>query len=435
MSEVLDIHEQGVCIQSAAPLKVGSTLLLGLDLSETRTFINATGEVMWSGIGGRTGLRFPAMPAPSRRQLQEWLRLNALAASAEQAAQSAQKQEVPGPGPGPLALAVPAYEEAFPATPDYTTVLTALAAVRREVEMLGPNLAKALQLITERARSFTGATGAAVALSDGENKEEMICRASSGPDAPPVGTRLQVGSGFSGECVRLGRLLRCDDAETDPRVDTKTCRELGIRSMIAVPVRIGDCAIGLLEVFSPSASAFGPNDNTVLQRLADTVLAAVNRAARARQSEAAPAVPTQPAPELFATSAAPAPRMGKVSAFPFWWRLRSRLPSPQAILPLRTSSKGQVPAPQHSKAHSSSRMLNPQPWLLPIHWKSCTNWRSKAIPHRSSQWAFDMPRVKKWGRTTKRRSGGFRELLSKAGSPPRRPWELTIGRAAVFPRT
>ena len=101
LSEVLDIHEQGVCIQSAAPLKVGSTLLLGLDLSETRTFINATGEVMWSGIGGRTGLRFPAMPAPSRRQLQEWLRLNALAASAEQAAQSAQKQEVPGPGPGP----------------------------------------------------------------------------------------------------------------------------------------------------------------------------------------------------------------------------------------------------------------------------------------------------------------------------------------------
>jgi len=29
----------------------------------------------------------------------------------------------------------------------------------------------------------------------------MLCRASSGPCAPPVGVALQVGSGFSGECV------------------------------------------------------------------------------------------------------------------------------------------------------------------------------------------------------------------------------------------
>jgi len=34
----------------------------------------------------------------------------------------------------------------------------------------------------------------------------MLCRASSGPCAPPVGVTLQVGSGFSGECVRTGKL-------------------------------------------------------------------------------------------------------------------------------------------------------------------------------------------------------------------------------------
>jgi TPR repeat protein len=93
--------------------------------------------------------------------------------------------------------------------------------------------------------------------------------------------QLQVGSGFSGECVRTGRLLRCDDTELDPRVDREICRVLGIRSILAVPVRAGEKSIGLLEAFSALPNAFAEADSVVLQRLADTTLAAVNRAARA----------------------------------------------------------------------------------------------------------------------------------------------------------
>ncbi len=85
----------------------------------------------------------------------------------------------------------------------------------------------------------------------------MICRASAGPSAPPVGATLQVGSGFSGECVRTGKMLRCDDAETDERVDRESCRALGIRSMLAAPIRLGEKVIGLLEVFSAEPDAFG----------------------------------------------------------------------------------------------------------------------------------------------------------------------------------
>jgi hypothetical protein len=122
----------------------------------------------------------------------------------------------------------------------------------------------------------------------------MICRASSGEDAPPEGARLQVGSGFSGECVRTGRILRCDDAETDGRVDRENCRVLGIRSILAAPVRVGEKVIGLLEVFATQPDSFGEDDSTVLQRLSDTVLAAVNRAARGETS--APAVAPSPDP-------------------------------------------------------------------------------------------------------------------------------------------
>ena len=106
----------------------------------------------------------------------------------------------------------------------------------------------------------------------------MICRASAGQDAPGLGARFSIGSGFSGECVRTGQLLRCDDSETDPLVDRDNCRRLGIRSLIAVPIRWEDSVIGLLEVFSPEPYAFNTNHPIVLKRLAEIISTAVYRA-------------------------------------------------------------------------------------------------------------------------------------------------------------
>jgi TPR repeat protein len=74
--------------------------------------------------------------------------------------------------------------------------------------------------------------------------------------------------------------LRCDDSETDTRVDSASCRALGIRSLLAAPVRVGEKAVGILEVFAGQPQAFSEADGTVLQRLGDIVLEAAHRAAR-----------------------------------------------------------------------------------------------------------------------------------------------------------
>ena len=139
------------------------------------------------------------------------------------------------------------------------------------METNGIDRETALQLTAERALALTRATGAAIALSEGSGSE-MICMASAGSDAPPFGTRLHVGSGFSGECVRTGRSLRCDDSETDDRVDREGCKALGIRSMVAVPIRPGNKVAGLLEVFSPQPYAFNANDISALQQLTGSIL-------------------------------------------------------------------------------------------------------------------------------------------------------------------
>jgi len=263
LHEIVDLSEDGIAIQCHTPLEAQRQLNLCLDLAGSAGEIYSTGQVIWTSASGRAGLRFSEMSASSLLQLREWLFLNAMS----------------GVAAAEPVLAVPSLTEHAPLRPGYSDTLTAVAAVQREMEALGSDLAGALQLIAARTQTLLRASGAALALSDAPGT--MVCRASAGDGAPPVGVRLQLGSGFSGECVKTGRLLKCDDAETDPRVDRQSCRALGIRSILAAPVRVANKSIGILEAFAPQPSAFTESDSKVVQRLAETVIGAVNRAARA----------------------------------------------------------------------------------------------------------------------------------------------------------
>jgi GAF domain-containing protein len=280
LSEILNISESGAAIQTSSSWQVNRSVNLCLDLSETKTYLHTTGQVVWADRTGRIGVRFPPLPDVARQKLQEWLFLNAMVGAANYVARNGESGVRYGDILGQQRrMPMSANTAQEPRAADYTATLTALAAVQREVESLGPNLDAALQLIAERSRIFTNANGSALALSD--NNNDVVCRASAG-DAPPVGATLDVSSGFSGYCARTGYLQRCDDAQTDLRVDRESCRSLGIRSIIAVPIRLGETVIGLLEVFSSKPHAFNDRHGTILQRLADTTLAAINRAERAR---------------------------------------------------------------------------------------------------------------------------------------------------------
>ena len=283
LNEIVDISEDGVAIQCNAPLEPNRRFDLCLDLAESSEPIYTSGQVIWSSTAGRSGFRFSDLPPASALLLREWLFLNAMAGVAN--AQS------------DAAVLPPVSEPQTPLRPNYTDTLAALGAVQREAESLGTDLVAALQLIAARAQTLLRASGSAIALASSD-PNTMVCRASSGTDAPPVGARLQVGSGFSGECIRSGRILRCDDSEIDVRVDRGSCRALGIRSILAAPLRAGEKVIGIIEVFSPIPRAFTDSDSTVLQRLADAVVAAVNRTARGQDSPiSAPSrVPMSPAP-------------------------------------------------------------------------------------------------------------------------------------------
>lgn len=160
--------------------------------------------------------------------------------------------------------------------------LSAVLAAQAQIASAQFDLEQSLEFIAEGARRLTGAGGAAIALRDGER---VVCRGRSGLMAPELGSCLNPQSGVCGECLTSGEVQLCDDTEHDPRVDIWVCRNLGMRSILAVPLRRQQDGLGIFVVFSGWAGVFGERDIRALRLLAGLVIEALwSHEARERQA-------------------------------------------------------------------------------------------------------------------------------------------------------
>jgi TonB family protein len=208
-----------------------------------------------------------------------------------------------------------------------------------------------LAVIAQRAQAFTNASGVAIALSEG-NADEIICRARSGASAPDIGAALRVEGTFTGLCIQSGKELRCDDCETDTRVDTAAIRALNIRSMVVTPIKEDSRVIGVLAVFAPTPHAFTITHVAVLKTMADQISALLQKQRHLRDDsqhvEAArppapiavskpavvPPAPVVPPPVVIKPAAAAAPaRAPMAKAEPV------KAPTPVEVVPLAVPPK------------------------------------------------------------------------------------------------
>ena len=137
------------------------------------------------------------------------------------------------------------------------------------------DLDAALQLLAERAQYVTGASGASVALrEDGE----MVCHASAGRAAPEVGVEIETDSGLIAESIRMRQLVRCNEADQNPRANRDSCKELGVKSVMVMPLLREEEVMGVFELVADRASAFEERDAAALTRLAEMALTAVEHA-------------------------------------------------------------------------------------------------------------------------------------------------------------
>ena len=135
-----------------------------------------------------------------------------------------------------------------------------------------PALEQVLTLITEQACLATSATASAIAVRE---HDQIICRATTGPNAPDLGIPLDISSGLSGACVRSREAQYCADTETDSRVNAEVCRRLEVRSVMVVPLLREEELVGVFEIFSPLPQAFARHDLENLNSLSQALLDAL----------------------------------------------------------------------------------------------------------------------------------------------------------------
>ena len=253
---------------------------------------------------------------------------------------------------GSISAALAAANAALPSRPSSGVRFPAEDGGRSLAEMAQRDLDAALQLLADRAQYITGANGAAIALRRG-GKKDLLCRARIGPNAPELGALLSSEFGLSGESVRTRKALHCDDADRDARVNREVCRQLGIASVVVMPVVHDDEVLGVFELFSGKAHAFGERDISALERLSEMVETAVRLA---RAAEQLPEPPTHAEPVQATAVAQPAtdPAAERHASWPTTQPAPARPELPIPAMPPKKRILWSAPVHEDAKSQSNA---------------------------------------------------------------------------------
>ena len=148
----------------------------------------------------------------------------------------------------------------------------AVLEVEQAVSAAGLDSDTVMRVIAERSLALTGASGAVIEAIEGDDVVPLVRVGTAAP-------RLKMSASLSGLCVQTGELQRCDDTQSDSRVPHQAYNDLGIRSILVVPLMDEHRTLGMLKVVSPEAYAFTERDAKALRLLGGLMGAALGHAA------------------------------------------------------------------------------------------------------------------------------------------------------------
>jgi signal transduction histidine kinase len=153
---------------------------------------------------------------------------------------------------------------------EHVQAVTDAALAHLELEEL-------LNVLLPRIRTILEAETCAVLLLDPET-DELVARAALGiEEEVEQGVRIPLGGGFAGRVAASKRPIIIEDLDR-AHVLNPILREKGIKSMLGVPLLVGDDAIGVLHVGTLTQRTFTSADTELLQLVADRVALAIERA-------------------------------------------------------------------------------------------------------------------------------------------------------------
>ncbi|HVG79688.1 MAG TPA: GAF domain-containing protein [Patescibacteria group bacterium] len=138
---------------------------------------------------------------------------------------------------------------------------------------------RTIRVILEQARAVLGVASCGILTLDPVTRELTLSASLDLPEALVDQVRIPEGEGIAGRAVRDLRPRQSADLVNDPRVRH---RELplasGLRATLAAPLRVGDRAIGALEVFHKEVHQFTAAEEEMLVALADQAAIALEHA-------------------------------------------------------------------------------------------------------------------------------------------------------------
>ena len=139
---------------------------------------------------------------------------------------------------------------------------------------------RVLDFVTDAALKFLSGDLAHLWLADDKAREVRLMAETSLHDPEPVlRDHIPFGSGVVGWVIEERRVCRYEDIRTEPRVVNKAWfAEHGYVSLIAVPLLVGDRALGSLVVLTKSPRQFSDEDAELLQLFAAGAATALENA-------------------------------------------------------------------------------------------------------------------------------------------------------------
>jgi NtrC-family two-component system sensor histidine kinase KinB len=137
-----------------------------------------------------------------------------------------------------------------------------------------------LQSLITQVRDYFQVDAVSVALLD-EETGDLVFRIAVGEASDEVlGLRLAVGQGIAGWVVQTGEPVLVHAAHDDARfysgIDDRT--DFYTRTMLAVPIKDENRAIGVIEAINPAAGIFDEDARRLLRAMADLAAAAIRNA-------------------------------------------------------------------------------------------------------------------------------------------------------------
>ena len=167
------------------------------------------------------------------------------------------------------------------------TWLGAVFVSLADVEAPGAAAIDALHQLALAAQTIEGVTEAGVILADDRGELEVMATSSPRADMLEV-LQLAEAQGPCVDCYRAGEIVRVDDlAATGDKwpVFQRSAKVLGIRSVLAVPLRLRGETIGAVNLFSAEVAAISDHDVALAQALADVATIGILQSRAAGKNE------------------------------------------------------------------------------------------------------------------------------------------------------